>query len=126
MVTINVALRRSSASNFRSATFDSDDDEGGGACNTQQETNTYGNDDCVMVFPDHDACAVPSMGSTPQSVLVPLAKELAQILERNCSPDELQQYKHFLSSAITKKKIGISECKQGTTTWQNGVIKCVI
>ena len=98
------SLHRSSASNFRSATLDSDDDEGGGACNTQQETNTYGNDDCVMVFPDHDACAVPSMGSTPQSVLVPLAKELAPILDGNCSTDELQQYKEDLSSAITEKK----------------------
>ena len=91
MATINVALRRSSASNFRSTTLDSDDDECGGPCNTQRETNTYGNDDCVMVFPDHDARAVARRESTPYSVLVPLAKELAPILDGNCSTDELQQ-----------------------------------
>jgi hypothetical protein len=48
-----------------------------------------GNDDCVMVFPDHDVCAVISAESTPYSVLVCLVKELAQVWNENCSPDEL-------------------------------------
>ena len=83
---------------------DFNDDECGGPCNTQQETNTYGNDDGMMVFPDPDTCAIIGVDSTPYSVLVPLAKELAQILDGNCSPDELQTYKDFLSSTIAEKK----------------------
>ena len=60
LATINVALRRSSASNSRLTTLGSDDNEGGRPCNMQQETNTYGND-CVIVFLDHDAHTVNGM-----------------------------------------------------------------
>ena len=112
MATINVALRRCSASSSMGSDDlllmgngeDDFDEEGGGPCNTPQETNTYGNDDCMVVFPDHDARALSSVKSTPYSVLVPLAKELAQILDGNCSPDELQVHKNYLSTAITEKK----------------------
>ena len=42
---------------------------------------------------------------TPYSVLlVPLVKELASILEGNCTVEELQQYKVILSNAILAKK----------------------
>jgi hypothetical protein len=63
VATINVALRHSSgASNFTLATLVSDVYEGGGPC--KQETNTDGDDDWVMVFPDHDdVCAVISVES---------------------------------------------------------------
>jgi len=57
----------------------------------------------MMVFPDPDTCAIIGVDSTPYSVLVPLAKELAQILDGNCSPDKLQTYKDFLSSSIAEK-----------------------
>ena len=38
------------------------------------------------------------------SVLVPHAKELASILEGNCTVEELEQYKAMLSNCIKKKK----------------------
>ena len=103
---------------------DFDDKKGGRPCNTQQETNTRGNDDCMMVFPDHDTRVVISVGSTPLSgVLVSLSKELvAQILDVNCSPDKLRLYKDFLSSGITKKN-GMHEGKKGSKR-ENGVVKC--
>ncbi len=76
----------------------------------------------MMVFPDPDTCAIIGVDSTPYSVLVPLAKELAQILEGNCSADELQHCKDFLSSAIAEKK-GTNEGKPGSKR-KNGLVKC--
>ena len=81
---------------------DNDDGDYAGPCNTQQETYTYG-DNCMLVFPDHDKEVIRTE-DTPYSVLVPLVKELASILEGNCSVEELQQYKAMLSNAIAKKK----------------------
>ena len=57
----------------------------------------------MLVFPDHDKQVIRTE-ETPYSVLVPLVKELASILEGNCSVEELKQYKAMLSNAIAKKK----------------------
>ncbi len=53
--------------------------------------------------------------SIPYSVLVPLAKELASILEGNCTVEELEQYKEMLSNCFTKKKHEIMT-QRGSTT----------
>ena len=74
-------------------------------CNTQQETNLYStNEDAMFVFPEL-APPVVRKESIPYSVLVPLAKELASILEGNCTVEELEQYKAMLSNCIAKKKM---------------------
>lgn len=81
---------------------DNDDFSDFGPCNTQQETNMYGSDDCVLVFPD---CVVPPLKhDSPYGVLVPLAKELAGIRDGNCTVEKLQQYKELLSNSIAKEK----------------------
>lgn len=73
-----------------------------GPCNTQQETNAYGSDDCVLVFPDF--VVPPLKHDSPYGVLVPLAKELAGILDGNCTVEKLRQYKERLSNSIAEKE----------------------
>jgi MULE transposase domain len=76
-------------------------------CSTQQETNTYGEEDAIV-----SGClvqTVPLVGTgghmmTPYSVLVPLAKELSSILEGNCTIEELKGYQDMLSNMIVAKK----------------------
>ncbi len=69
----------------------------------------------MLVFPDHDAPVIRTE-STPHSILVPLVKELASILEVNCTIEELQEYKGMLSSAKTKtKKIKLRNAHHRTT-----------
>ena len=82
------------------------DDFIGNPCNTQQETTLYStneDEDAALVFPELIPTVVRKE-SVPYSVLVPLAKELASILEGNCTVEELQQYEAMLSNCITKKK----------------------
>lgn len=79
------------------------DENNEGPCNTQHETTTFNvNDGLTVGFPDH--LANHHNISTPYSVIVPLAKELASLLEGNCSKDELEKYKVMLSDCIVKKK----------------------
>ena len=62
VATINFALKQSRCASlecnlfgdddFLSTGNDDDDFSDFGPCNTQQETNTYGSDDCALVFPD--------------------------------------------------------------------------
>ena len=103
VATINSALMRSKQSHlssFESAQAahncarrllmendDNDDGDYAGPCNTQQETYTYG-DNCMLVFPDHDKQINVRTEDTPYSVLIPLVKELASILEENCTVEE--------------------------------------
>ena len=116
--TINLALRRSNFSDAEpnrtsfsgeepTLTSNEDDDDFiGNPCNTQQETTLYStneDEDAAFVFPEV-APTVVRKESIPYSVLVPLAKELASILEGNCTVEELEQYKAMLSNCITKKK----------------------
>ena len=116
--TINLALRRSNFSDVEPSrtsllgeeptltSNEDDDDFIGNPCNTQQETTLYSTNedkDAAFVFPEV-APTVVRKESIPYSVLVPLAKELASILEGNCTVEELEQYKAMLSNCITKKK----------------------
>jgi hypothetical protein len=72
-------------------------------------------EDSVLAFPGL-APPVARKESIPHSVLVPLAKELATILEGNCIVEELEQYKEMLSNFITKKKHEIMKQQRGSTT----------
>ena len=83
---------------------DDDDNVDSGPCHTQQETNTYGSNDCLLVIPVHIDSPAVSQESTPYSILVPLVKKLSSILDGNCTGEELQQYNDMLSNAIAKKK----------------------
>jgi hypothetical protein len=70
-------------------------------CNMQQETNTYGTDESLLVFPAAvDNSHAVTMNNSPYGVRFPLLKELTPpILEGNCSVDRLSQYKDMLSNA---------------------------
>jgi hypothetical protein len=131
VATINSALmhlRQTRSSSFDSVQLgndharlmgkDDDDDDGDfGPCNTQQETHKYGRNNCELVFPDHDTPDTRKEDS-PYSVLVPLAKELASILEGNCTVEELQEYKSFLSNSIAKKKSEMMNARPWTADVQ--------
>lgn len=120
--TINSALNSSCISVCNRGIFQDDDpftmsmsymndDDGSvevGPCNTQQETNTYGIDDSLLVFPAVDDSHAATMHNSPYSVLFPLLKELTSILEGNCSNDKLSYYKDMLSNAIVKEKRELS------------------
>ncbi len=110
--TINLALRRSNFSDVEpnrtsfsgeEPTLTSNEDDNdfiGNPCNTQQETTLYStneDEDAAFVFPEV-APTVVRKESIPYSVFVPLAKELASILEGNCTVEELEQYKAILSN----------------------------
>lgn len=97
-----------------------DDDESldFGPCNTQQETNTYGTDDCLLVFPAVDDSHEVTMNHSPYSVLFPLLKELTSILEGNCSVDRLLHYKDMLSNAIVNEKRELLERSKGSSSGQ--------
>ncbi|KAI2492022.1 hypothetical protein MHU86_22547 [Fragilaria crotonensis] len=117
--TINLALRRSNFSDVEpnglfgceepTLTSNEDNDDFiGNPCNTQQETTLYStneDEDAALVFPE----LVPTVvrkESVPYSVLVPLAKELASILEetaqwRSCSSTR-QCYQIALRRKSTK------------------------
>ena len=101
---ITLALRQS---HFITPGYDDDvsvDDNNEGPCNTQQETITYTvNAGTTVTFPDHLSATQDNI-STPYSVIVPLAKELASLLEGNCSMDELERYKEMLADCIVRKK----------------------
>jgi hypothetical protein len=82
-----------------------DDDENGdgGPCKTPKETNTYGTENCVLLFPDNES---PDMikNNALCSVFLPLLKETTQILEGNCSDEKLSQCKEMLSKSKAKGK----------------------
>jgi hypothetical protein len=113
VATINFALKQSRCATLECNLFgdndfkltgnDDDDFSDFGPCNTQQETNTYGSDDCALVFLDP---VVPPLlkHDSPNGVLVPLVKELVGILEGNCTVKKLQHYKLSSSIAIEKKE----------------------
>ena len=76
----------------------------GNPCITQHETTLYStNDDAMFVFPEITPTVVRKE-SIPYIVLVPLAKELASILEGNCTMEELEHYKAILANCITETK----------------------
>lgn len=113
--TINLALRQSRFNNFESNLCCGDDflltgddnddyDQDFGPCDTQQETNTYGTDDCGLVFPNIDSPQIAVRNDSPYGVLHPLLKELASILEGNCTVQKLTHYKDMLSNSIAKEK----------------------
>jgi hypothetical protein len=81
------------------------DNNNKGPCNTHQLTTTYNvNDGQTPVgFPDHVSAKHRNF-NTQYSATVPLAKELASLLEGNCSMDKLEQYKEMLLDCIVKKK----------------------
>ena len=89
------------------ATGNDDDFSDFGPCNTQQETNTYGSDECGLVFPD-PVLPLQNLDS-PYGVLVPLVKELVGILEGNCTVEKLQHYKDLLSGAIATERKELSD-----------------
>ena len=97
-----------------------DDDESldFGPCNTQQETNTYGTDDCLLLFSAVDNSDTVTMNNSPYSVLFPLLKELTSILEGNCSVDRLSHYKDMLSNAIANEKRELLERSKGSSSVQ--------
>jgi hypothetical protein len=100
------------------------DDDNEGPWNTQQETTTYDiNEGMAVTFPDH-VFENPNNVSTPYSVIVPLAKELASLLEGNCSIEELQQYKEMLSDCIVKKKSEIRN--QGGNQSAGKMVSCSV
>ena len=98
--------------------YNDDDDESldFGPCNTQQETNMYGTDDSLLVFPAVDNSQAVTMNNSPYSVLFPLLKELTSILEGNCSVDRLSHYKDMLSNAIAKEKRELLERSNGSSS----------
>jgi hypothetical protein len=112
---ITLALRQS---HFTTLSNDDDvsvDDDNEGPCNTQQETTTYeGNAGTTVSFPNH-LSATQDYIRTPYSVIVPLAKELASLLEGNCSMDELERYKGMLADCIVRKKNEIRNQSQKTS-----------
>jgi hypothetical protein len=81
------------------------DDNNEQPCNTQQEAPTTHNvnDGQTVGFRDHVSAKHGNV-STRYNATVSLAKELASLLEGNCSMDKLEQYKEMLSDCIIKKK----------------------
>ena len=94
-----------------------DDDESFnfGPCNMQQETNTYGTDDSMLVFPAVDNSHAVTMNNSPYSVLFPLLKELTPILEGNCSINRLERSRkhkiYFVCVSHHMKLPCVSTCR---------------
>ena len=105
--------------------YDDDESLDFGPCNTQQETNTYGTDDPLLVFPAVDNSHAIATNNSPYSVLFPLLKELTSILDGNCSIDRLSHYKDMLSNAIVKEKRELLERSNGLSSVQTAGGKMV-
>lgn len=85
--------------------------------NTQQVTFTYGSDedgsdnDEILVFPDVGYDNDVADDRSPYSVIVPLAKELASILEGNSCAEKLKEYEDLFSNFIVKEKAEVGKAR---------------
>jgi hypothetical protein len=99
------------------------DNNNEGPCNIQQGTTTYNSNDSQTIgFPDHGSANYRNV-LTQYSVIVPLAKQRASLLEGNCSMVKLEQIQENALGLNREKELQNKKSNSEGKCWDNSVIK---